>query len=154
MAHDADGYEDLEAGLNEAERAGSATLLDLFNFTTRQHIWCLSLALILSTASGIIIPAFAIFLGKVFNEFTLFGAAQITGGTLVDQVSTYSIALCVLGGANGILNSIFYCLWLMFGEYQARSAREKLFTGMLGREMEWYDLRDIGIEALVSRLHT
>ena len=154
MDDDACGRRDLEAGVDDTERAGRAPWRALFNFTTGLHILPLILALILSIASGIVIPALTVFLGKIFNEFTSFGASQISGHDLINRVKTYVVVLCGLGGASGILNGAYYGVWLIFGELQAKSAREKLFVGMLDKDMEWYDMRKLGIEPMVSRMQT
>ncbi|KAG8533193.1 uncharacterized protein KY384_001976 [Bacidia gigantensis] len=154
MADDADGDVDVQADPDEDERAGRATLWDLFNFSSKEHALPLSLALILSIASGFVIPILAIYLGKLFDQFTSFGAGQVSADSLKHKVLKYSITLCSLGGVSGVLNGAFYALWLMVGELQAKTARETLFAGMLSREMEWYDKRTSGVEALVSRLQT
>ncbi|KAK4692863.1 hypothetical protein P7C71_g4420, partial [Lecanoromycetidae sp. Uapishka_2] len=36
----------------------------------------------------------------------------------------------------------------------SKTVREKLFDGMLDKEMEWYDMRESGIETLMTRLQT
>jgi len=140
-----------DSGTDQVRRA---TWRSLFCFTSRFHILPLALALLLSVASGIIIPALAIFLGKIFDSFTEFGAGSISGSDLVSRVSTYGIRLVGLGSASGVLNAGFFALWLFFGELQACSAREELFDSMLGKDMAWYDTRKSGIETLTSRLQT
>ena len=45
-------------------------------------------------------------------------------------------------------------MWLAYGELQAKSARDRLFHGLLEKEIEWYDLRMNGIGALLPRLQT
>ena len=146
-----DGRDDLEAGDDEGDNVRRATWWSLFNFTSGIHILPLAMAFIFSVASGIIIPALAVFLGKIFDLFTRFGADKISGPDLVYQVSTYGIALSGLGCASGILNATYYGIWLTFGELQAKSAREKLFDGMLGKDMGWYDMRKAGIDTMISR---
>ena len=126
----------------------------LFAFTTRKHLPVLSLALTLSVASGILVPALAYLLGKLFDCFTKFGAGIYDGSELVKKVSTYSIALTVLGSLSGILNAGYFALWLVFGELQAKCARDRLFEDMLRKDMEWYDMRKDGVEALIQRLQT
>ena len=126
--------------------------LSLFNFTTRSHGFPLLLAIFLSVASGVIIPALSIFLGKIFDCFTSFGAGSISGSDLLHRVSMYGLALVGLGSASGILNAGYFMFWLLFGELQAKSARDGLFEGMLEKEMEWYDMRKAGIDTLISRL--
>ena len=57
-----------------------------------------------------------------------------------------------LGGASWLFNSIQFSAWLAFGELQAKGARDRLFTSLLGKEIEWYDRRKNGIHALLPRL--
>ena len=124
----------------------------LFNFTSRPHFFPLLLALTLSVASGIIVPVLSIFLGKVFDCFSSFGAGTISGSDLLKKISMYGLGLVGLGSASGLLNAGYFMLWLLFGELQAKSARDKLFNGMLEKDMEWYDMRKVGIDTLISRL--
>jgi hypothetical protein len=42
--------------------------------------------------------------------------------------------------------------WMTFGESQAKSARDRMFEGMLDKEMEWYDSQQVGIGALLIRV--
>lgn len=141
-----------EADAADDDQVKRATWRSLFNFTSRSHIVPLLLALVLSVVSGIIIPAVTVFLGKIFDSFTSFGGQQIRGPDLVKQVSTYALWLLGLGCTSGFLSGGFFMNWLVFGELQAKSAREKLFDGMLDKEMEWYDMRKAGIDTLTSRL--
>jgi ATP-binding cassette subfamily B (MDR/TAP) protein 1 len=69
-------------------------------------------------------------------------------------VSLDALALVGLGSASWLLNGGYFMLWLAFGELQAKSVREKLFDGMLEKDMEWYDMRKNGIGALVPRFQT
>ena len=126
----------------------------LFHFTSKRHLFPLALALSLSVASGVIIPALAILLGKVFGLFTEFGASQISGHDLIKKVSVYGIALAGLGSASGLLNNGFFMIWIVFGELQAKNVRENLFDGMLEKDMEWYDIQTAGVDALITRLQT
>lgn len=120
---------------------------DLFNFTSKAHTLVLILALVLSISSGIVIPALAVFIGKIFDYFTDFGGEEISGPDLKKKVSTSARALLALGCASGLLNAFYFSSWMLFGELQAKSARERLFDGMLNKDMEWYDKRKAGIDA-------
>ena len=143
---------DLEAGLNEDEAGSSSSWLALFNYTSRQHTLSLTIALIFSIASGVIAPALTLFLGKVFDQFSDYGSGKIQSSTIVHNVGKYSVYLCGLGIASGVFNGAFYAGWLAFGELQAKAAREELFKSLLAKEMEWFDMREMGVETLVSRL--
>ena len=146
-----EGGIDEEQNHDKARRAGWRSL---FNFTRKKHAITLALALILSVTSGVIIPALAIFLGSVFDSFTNFGAGKLSGSALLRKVSLDALALVGLGSASWLLNGGYFMLWLAFGELQAKSVREKLFDGMLEKDMEWYDMRKNGIGALVPRFQT
>lgn len=148
---DEDG-EVIDSGHIQSERAGRARWQALFNFTSKYHIIPLILALISSITSGIVIPALAVFLGKAFNEFSNFGSGKTDGQDLVHKVGNYAKVLCVLGGGSGLLNGAFYSLWLIFGELQAKKARNMLFDALLQKDLQWYDMRKSGIEPLISRL--
>ena len=149
---DVDSVEDLEVGLGECEHGATAPWKALFHFTCTSHFVVLTLALIFSIASGIVVPALAIFLGKIFDQFSFYGAGSLAGSGFAERVAKHSTELCVLGGVSGILNGAFYGFWLAFGEAQARSAREQLFNDIQDKEMVWFDMRRSGIETLVSRL--
>ena len=136
------------------QQAIQARWSSLFAFTTRAHMLPFSIALGLSVVSGVIMPALALFLGMIFDSFTAFGSGAVDGGTLADRVSMNAIYLVALGGASWLLNGTYFMLWLVFGELQAKSARDKLYAGMLEKEMAWYDNRKAGINALVPRTQT
>ncbi|KAL8857899.1 MAG: hypothetical protein Q9178_005518 [Gyalolechia marmorata] len=146
---------------NDLERRGSETShtnkprwRSLFAFTTRPHLLPLCLALILSVSSGVVSPVMSYLLGKVFDCFTSFGAGRYGGSELVRNVSRYALGITVLGTASGILHAGYFGFWLVFGELQAKGARDSLFGSMLEKDMEWYDMRKDGVEALIQRLQT
>ena len=124
----------------------------LLYFTSASHIVLLFLALFFSVSTGFVIPIMSIYMGKIFDYFSDFGAGQLGGKELVERVYSNSLVLCGLGGASGVLNGAFYGSWLIFGELQAKAAREQVFDGMLAKDLSWYDRRDSGVEALVSRI--
>lgn len=154
MAIDMDHSGDLEADDEENNLAMTAGWRSLFNVTSKTDTLPLLFALILSMASGIVAPVLAIFLGKIFDLFTSFGACEISGPDLVKTVSTNAIVLAGLGTASGLLHAGYFMLWLVFGELQAKHVRERLFHGMLEKEMGWYDMRTDGIDTLISRFQT
>lgn len=126
----------------------------LFNFSSRQHRLVLVLALLLSVAAGITAPALAIFFGKIFDSFSVYGAGKIDGDQFTRKVTTNAIALCVLGGTIWILKGGYFGLWMIFGELQANNARDRLFESLLEKDVEWYEMRTNGIGALLPRLQT
>ena len=71
-----DGFEDLETGHDSVTRVG---WLALFNFTSSFQIWTLALALLFTIASGIVAPSLAIFIGKILDQFSDYGAGRTQG---------------------------------------------------------------------------
>lgn len=145
------GEQDDDRDEEQVLRAGWRSL---FSFATKRHGLPLLFAIILSIASGIVIPALALFLGSIFDSFTKFGAGMLSASDLVKRVSWDGLALVGLGSASWLLNGGYFVLWLAFGELQAKSVRDKLFDGMLEKDMEWYDMRKNGIGALLPRFQT
>ena len=135
----------LDTGKNNSWRA-------LFNFTTKAHLFALVVAIVLSVISGIVVPTLAIFLGKLFDLFTKYGQGAISGHELVHKVSVYGLYLVGLGAGVILLNAGYFGFWLFYGELQAKSVRDKLFDGLLEKDMEWFDMRKAGVNTLISRL--
>ena len=154
MEIDVDLPGDLETDEEESNLAKHTSWRSLFNFTSTTDALPLLLGLILSIAAGIVNPALAILLGRIFDLFTNFGAGEISGSDLVEKISTNAIILSGLGTASGLLHAGYFTLWLVFGELQAKHVRERLFDGMLEKDMGWYDMRTDGINTLVSRLQS
>ena len=154
MEIDVDLPRDIETDEEESNVATHTSWRSLFNFTSTTDALPLLLGLILSVAAGIVNPALAILLGKIFDLFTKFGAGEISGPDLVEKISTNTIVLAGLGTASGLLHAGYFMLWLGFGELQAKHVRERLFDGMLEKDMGWFDMRTDGIDTLVSRLQS
>ena len=133
------------------ERAGWRSL---FIFTTKRHYVTLFFAAAFSGLSGIVMPTVAIVLGRIFDDFTRFGAHQLNRHELISRITTGCLTLVEIASLSWFLNSAFYLLWMVFGELQAKTVRDKLFEGLLNRDIEWYDRRKDGIGALVPRFQT
>ena len=139
---------------DDQEQAPSAPWTSLLAFTARSHLFPLFLALLFTIISGIIMPILAFILGKIFESFTTYGAGAITSSTLLSAVSTNAMYLVALGTVSWFLNGSYFALWLIFGELQAKSARDEIYGSMLGKDMSWYDNQKTGISALISRTQT
>lgn len=128
--------------------------LPLFNFTIKKHLVPLLSALFLAIAAGILYPVTAIFLGKLFDAFSNFGAEKTTGDQLLERVVNNCIVLLALGAATWVLNGGYFTLWVAFGELQAKCVRELLFEDMLRKDLEWFEMRKDGMGAFLPRLQT
>lgn len=124
----------------------------LFYFTTKPHLVPLSLGILASIVSGLASPAQAILIGRAFQQFSSYATGALTGTELLTKETEYVFYLLGLGCVGWIVEFFFFGFWLAFGELQAKSARDRLFTGLLERDIEWYDMRKNGIGALIPRL--
>ena len=142
--------------LNDESDRGShrVSFSSVFAFTSIRHLVVLIPALLLTTIAGIFKPAITIFLGRIFDELANFGSGSIKGDVLLKNVSRWCIALAGLGIVTVLVNGGFFCLWLIFGEMQAKAVRHKAFLSMLEKEIGWYDLRADGIGPLLVRMQT
>ena len=149
------GKQDLRASHDDLEHLSQeqirAQWRSLFEFMNRRHAGVLAVAILLSIASGIVVPTLAYFLGRIFNLFADYAVKQITGATFSSKVSRYCLYLVALGSANWLLNGGFFAFWVAFGELQANSARQKLYDAMLHKEIAWYDTRRSGMSAIIPR---
>lgn len=137
--------------LRDEPRAGWKAL---FNFTTRKHLGPLCAALISAVASGAVVPVRSELMGKIFDQFARHGGGTFTQEDFKKQVIRWCLALVGLGAGSWLLNCGLFFTWILFGELQARSVRERLFSGLLVKEMAWYDTRTSGIGAMIPRLQT
>lgn len=90
--------------------------------------------------------------GKIFESFSLLGAGQLTAEQIYNQNRKYVLYFVALAVATWIVNTGEFASWMSFGELQAKNARDRLFHGLLKKEIEWYDMRKHGIGALLPRL--
>jgi ATP-binding cassette subfamily B (MDR/TAP) protein 1 len=126
----------------------------MFVFTVRGHLAVMIPAWISSMTAGVIKPSMAIFMGFIFDDIAKYVAGSANYSSMIKRISKWCIVLTGLGVGSCLANAGFFGLWLIFGESQAKQARQKLFAGLLRREMEWYDLRKDGISPVLIRIQT
>src|SRR5271170_3566025 len=81
------------------EQRPTPTYVGLYRFCTKADFALLFPAIAVSIASGCLIPAFTILLGKIFSSFGSFSSRQISGTELQHQVTNFVIGICVVGVA-------------------------------------------------------
>ncbi|KFY39078.1 hypothetical protein V494_04121, partial [Pseudogymnoascus sp. VKM F-4513 (FW-928)] len=124
----------------------------MFAFTMRGNLAVMAPAWVSSVVAGAIKPSMAIFMGFIFDDIAEYVAGSSSYSSMIGKISKWCLVLTGLGLGSCLANAGFFGLWLIFGESQAKQAREKLFTGLLRREMEWYDLRKDGISPVLIRI--
>jgi ATP-binding cassette subfamily B (MDR/TAP) protein 1 len=139
---------ELPAGNVKGDDVQAAPWRALFFFTTKSHLTCFLVGLAAALTAGGITPAQSYLLGKAFNALT----NSSSPSAVLKSVTNYTVYLAALGIGSWLVHFVFFSAWLAFGELQANSARERLFLGMLSKEIEWYDMRKNGIGAMIPRL--
>lgn len=97
-------------------------------------------------------PAQNLFVGELFEGFTMFQTGAIDRDEFMRREIKYVLYVTGVAACSWLFHSLEFMLWLANGELQAKSARDRLFHGLLEKEIEWYDLRKNGIGALLPRL--
>jgi ATP-binding cassette subfamily B (MDR/TAP) protein 1 len=133
---------------------GKPSWRSLFNFTTRQHVFQLLLTIVFTILSSLLQPTGAVFYVKVFAVLTSFGSGTLNAHDTLQEIAKWCTALVILGIVSWFVEVGFLSLWMTFGELQAKSVREQMFTNMLGKDMDWYDMRQYGIGSLLVRIET
>lgn len=133
-------------------RGQGASFLSLFSFTRRKHILTLIEGLMTTIVAAMIQPVSSIFLGNLFDTLTTFGAGHISGAELLSRTSENCLILLSLGAINWALSSLYFTFWLIFGEIQAKSARDTLFMELLKKNIAWFEDQPEGIGALLVQI--
>ncbi|KAL2870203.1 ABC transporter ATP-binding protein [Aspergillus lucknowensis] len=126
------------------------TRTPLLNFATRKHVPALVAGVFCTFVASFTVPLFSVLLGKIFNQFTLFGGGDITGQILTQRVSSSCILLVGLGAIGWFWNGIYLILFVAFGELQAASARDKLFEGLLKKDQRFFEEQQEGTRTFLS----
>lgn len=124
----------------------------LFGFATRKHLPVAFCALLSAIVAAVTLPAMAILFGLIFRQWADYGSGKISGPEVLDNISTLCIYLAGVCAVCWFANSLYFSLFLAFGELQARSARERIFSTLLRKDLEWYDTRENGIAAFLPSL--
>ncbi|KAH7406010.1 P-loop containing nucleoside triphosphate hydrolase protein [Phaeosphaeria sp. MPI-PUGE-AT-0046c] len=124
----------------------------LFRFTTKKHLPLFASAIVSTAVAGATMPVFAIIYGRIFRDYTDYGTGKIGSHTLRSSVARYCLILTGIASLNWIANSVFFFLFLTFGELQARSARKKIFDTLIRKDMAWFDTRETGVAVFLPAI--
>ncbi|CAK3894129.1 ABC transporter, ABC-B family, MDR type [Lecanosticta acicola] len=144
--------ETAKAADDEEEEHVQAKWRSLFAFSTRAHIPLLLAGIFVSFVAGAVSPAQNLIVGDLFEGFTSFAAGRITKDELMRRQTKYVLYQVGLAAGSWVFHSLDFMFWMAFGELQAKSARDRLFHGLMSKEVEWYDRRKNGIGALLPRI--
>lgn len=118
----------------------------------RQHAGVLILATVTAACAAGLKTSNAIFLGKFLDIDTQIGDGSITMKTAFEREIFLCILITAVGAAAWICNWTFMTAWVVFGELTARSARGKVFTTLLYKDMAWFDSQEEGMSSALSSI--
>lgn len=124
----------------------------IFGFTAYRHVLILIPALCCSAISGAAVPVQSYLVGQVFQSFTQFASGTRDVSSFKHILSKYIVYTAFVATAHGLASMTSFFCFHVFGDLQARSAREKIFATLLHRNIGWFDTRQDGINALSTRL--
>jgi len=129
-----------------------ATWRHIFAFMERQHAGVLILATVTAACAAGLKTSNAIFLGKFLDIDTQIGDGSISMETAFEREIFLCILITAVGAAAWIFNWTFMTAWIVFGELTARSARTKVFTTLLYKDMAWFDSQEEGMSSALSSI--
>jgi ATP-binding cassette, subfamily B (MDR/TAP), member 1 len=135
------------------ERKPAPSYGGLYRFCTKRDLVILLPAIATSIVSGLLIPAFTILFGRIFDSFASFSSGDISSNELRTQVTQSVLGVIGIGGAAWALGWCHMALWLAFGENIAKHAREAIMTGLMEKSMTWYDGKtvDNGVSGYINK---
>jgi len=136
----------------KSEEAKAAPWRALLFFTTKANAPILVFGIVCSIIAGAALPAQSFLMGKLFDGFSSYARGSLDAAQLMHYETKYVLYLVGVSGASWLFHSLEFMAWLAFGELQAKGARDRLFLGLLEKDIEWYDMRKNGIAALLPRL--
>lgn len=134
--------------------APKSTFKHLFTFTPRRHIPLLTLSFATAALVAAGRTAYAILLGRIFEDVSRFGAGMLSPADFLALISQWAVWMCVLGLGMWAFSTVDVAAWVVGGELRARTVREVVFASLLGRGMAWLDGRGEGVGALVAGVQT
>ncbi|KAJ4393711.1 ATP-dependent permease [Gnomoniopsis smithogilvyi] len=136
----------------EDDLFSKGTWRHVFAFTERHHAAALVLAIVAAACAAGVKSSNAVFLGKFLDIDTSLGNGTISSEKAAANVASICITFTALGAASWIFNWAFMTAWIIFGELNAKSAREKLFTKILHKDMGWFDSQEEGVSSALSSI--
>ncbi|KAK4154236.1 P-loop containing nucleoside triphosphate hydrolase protein [Chaetomidium leptoderma] len=137
-----------------AARPPKSSFKHLFTFTPPAHLPLLALSLTTAAFVAAGRTAYAIFLGRIFEIVSRFGAGLLSPADFLAQISQWAVWMCVLGVGVWLFSTVDVAAWVVGGELRARTARTAVFGGLLGRDVGWFERREEGVGGLAVGVAT
>ena len=93
-------------------------------------------------------------MGLFFQIAADYALGTVSAPDTLVEGTNLCVLLCGLGAGHWLANTVFLSSWVVFGELQARSIRERMFDSLLEKKMPWYDAKADGMSSLLVRIET
>lgn len=127
----------------------------LFSLVSQRDAFTLLVpAIATSVIAGGVAPFMTHVIGQVFDAFARFplsGATSADKSALRHDVGLAAVELIALAAGAIALGSITSALWIATGERNVMRLRRKVYQAVTAREMEWFDTKMGGDDAIVSK---
>jgi ATP-binding cassette subfamily B (MDR/TAP) protein 1 len=113
--------------------------------TSRDYLFLLLPSCLLSIAAAVVPMYMTIIIGDAFGVFSGYPldhslATSEQSHKLVKEVGNFCLRLTLVGLAGWIVNCAMISLWVRVGEMVAHRLRKAVYTSVMARGMEWFDL--------------
>ncbi|KAK2020583.1 hypothetical protein LX32DRAFT_311758 [Colletotrichum zoysiae] len=126
----------------------------LFAFSNRRHLPTIGAAVVAVFICAAMRTSLAVVLGRMFQVISNYGTGSPNTPDTILQISQLSIIMSCLGLGAFLSSTSLLTSWVVFGELQAKVARETIFGKLLAEDMSWYDKQADGIPGLLVRIET
>ncbi|KAK1981629.1 ABC transporter [Colletotrichum cereale] len=126
----------------------------LFAFSNCHHLPTIGTGIVAACLCAALRTTIAVVLGRMFQVISNYGSGSSSVPDTIGQISWLSIVICCLGLGAFVGNTVLLTSWVVFGELQAKVARESIFGTLLAQDMSWYDKQANGIPGLLVRIET
>ncbi|KAF6823669.1 ABC a-pheromone efflux pump [Colletotrichum plurivorum] len=93
-------------------------------------------------------------LGQFFQTITDYASGSSRPTETLVQTANWCIIISALGAGAFTSNALLMSTWIVFGEAQARTARQRTFDNLVHQELAWYDGQADGTPSLLIRIET
>ncbi|KAK4132745.1 P-loop containing nucleoside triphosphate hydrolase protein [Trichocladium antarcticum] len=135
---------------HDPKPTAKSTFRHLVTFTPPAHYPFLGLALGTAAAVAACRTAYAVVLGKIFQAVAAFGAGALPADVFLAEVARWCVWLCGLGAAVWVFASLDVVAWVVGGELRARVVRGRVFGGLVGCGVGWFEGRAEGVAGVVN----
>mmetsp|Transcript_14361 Transcript_14361/g.20338 ORF Transcript_14361/g.20338 Transcript_14361/m.20338 type:complete len:1250 (-) Transcript_14361:58-3807(-) len=117
--------------------ADSVSIFKLFSLATKQDKIIIAIGTTAALISGLAMPAFIIFFGKILDELN-------DGTSIKDGVNKLSLIFLIVGVFSMISNGLYVMMFTISGERQSLKIKETYVHAIIHQDIGWFDEHPAG----------